>query len=357
MTAFLLDPETDLRPVPQNDRIQLAHGSGGKAMRSLIDRLFLAAFSPGESVVAAEDQARLNLAGWAGPEDRLAFTTDGFVVDPLFFPGGDLGKLAVCGTVNDLAVGGAKPAYLSCAMILEEGLPIADLERLVQSMVEAAAEAGVKIVTGDTKVVHRGAADKAFITTAGVGLIPKGRDLGASHIRPGDRILVNSSVGEHGAAVMAARGDLGLTTDLVSDCRPLARQVDALLAAAPGTRAIRDATRGGVATVLNEFAQAAGLCCRIEEDALPLKDTVRGVAEILGLDPLYLANEGLFVAVVPAAEAEAALAALRPLPGGEGAALIGEILPSPAGALIQTSLFGGERLVDMLPGDQLPRIC
>ncbi len=333
--------------------VALAHGAGGRAMRDLIDDVFLAAFS-GATVGGLEDQARLSLEGLAG---TLAFTTDSFVVDPIFFPGGDIGKLAVCGTVNDLAVGGARPLALSCSVILEEGLPIADLRRIAASMADAARAAGVEIVTGDTKVVHRGSVDKIFINTAGIGLIPPGRDLRAANIRPRDAILVSGTMGEHGAAVMAARDDLGLSTALVSDCRALNHLTEALLAAVPGVRAMRDATRGGVAAVLNEFAEAAAVCCLIEEGRLPLKPEVRGVSEILGLDPLYLANEGLFVAVVAGADAGAALAALRALPGGEAAAIIGSVRPEPAGALVMTSLFGGERLVDMLDGDQLPRIC
>lgn len=246
---------------------------------------------------------------------------------------------------------------LGWEQILEEGLPIADLRQIADSMGRAAREAGVAIVTGDTKVVPRGAADKIFVTTSGIGLIPPGRDLGSAHIRPGDIILLNGTMGEHGAAVMAARDDLGLSTALVSDCRALNRLTEALLAAVPGTRAMRDATRGGVAAVLNEFAEAAGVCCLIEEERLPLKPEVRGVSEILGLDPLYLANEGLFVAVVPEEAAQAALKALRAEPGGEAAAIIGTVRAKPAGALVMTSLFGGERLVAMLDGDQLPRIC
>jgi len=340
----------------RHSTITLAHGAGGRSMRDLIDDVFVSRFSA-RTVSDMEDQARIPLAGLTESGGQLAFTTDSFVVDPIFFPGCDIGKLAVCGTVNDLAVGGARPLALSCSVILEEGFPIDDLRIISASMGRAADEAGVEIVTGDTKVVHRGAADKIFINTAGIGLIPEGRDLGAAHIRPGDAILINSTMGEHGAAVMAARDDLGLSTDLVSDCRALNHLTEALLAAVPGVKAMRDATRGGVAAVLNEFAQTAGVCCRIEEDRLPLKPEVRGVSEILGLDPLYLANEGLFVAIVQAAQAEQALDALRCQPGGEAAAIIGEIHDQPAGAMIMTSLFGGERLVDMLDGEQLPRIC
>ena len=335
--------------------VNLAHGAGGRAMRDLIDDVFLGA-EAGETALALEDQARLGLEAFAGG-GKLAFTTDSFVVDPIFFPGGDIGKLAVCGTINDLAVGGAAPLALSCAVIIEEGLALDDLRRIGASLRATAADAGVSIVTGDTKVVPRGMADKIFITTAGIGVIPRTRDLGARHIRAGDAIIVNSTMGEHGATIMAAREDFGLATPLESDCRSLHRLTSKLLERVPTVRAMRDATRGGVASVLNEFAQAAGLCCHIQEDRLPLKPEVRGIAEILGLDPLYLANEGLFVAVVAAADVGAAIDALRSETGGEAAAIIGEVRPAPAGALVMTSLFGGERLVDMLDGEQLPRIC
>ncbi|MDD9746183.1 MULTISPECIES: hydrogenase expression/formation protein HypE [Marinovum] len=338
----------------RGDAVTLAHGAGGRAMRDLIDEIFLKAF--GETRVSGlEDQARLALDAFGG--GTLAFTTDSFVIDPIFFPGGDIGKLAVCGTVNDLVVGGAKPVALTCSVIIEEGLAFADLHRIAESMATAAAEAGCRIVTGDTKVVPRGAADRIFVNTAGIGAIPADRSLAARHIRPGDALIVNTTLGEHGAAVMAARGDLGLTSALQSDCRPLGELVEALLEAAPDTRAIRDATRGGVATVLNEFAAASGTCCRIAEDKLPLREEVRGISEILGLDPLYIACEGLFVAAVPQAQTEAALAALRKRSGGEAACQIGEVVATPQGRAVMTSFFGGDRLVDMLEGEQLPRIC
>ncbi len=248
--------------------------------------------------------------------DRLAFTTDSYVVDPLFFPGADIGSLAVNGTVNDLAVGGAKPLFLSCSVIIEEGLEVATLRRVVASMRRAAEAAGVIIVTGDTKVVERGAADKLFINTAGIGVIREGIELHAGAARPGDLILVNGLLGDHGAAVLNARGDLALEAEIASDCQPLNGLIDALLAACPGVRCLRDATRGGIATVLNEFAQASDLCLRIDERALPIRDEVRGMCEILGLDPLYLANEGKLVAVLPADQAERALEALRRHPAG-----------------------------------------
>ncbi|CAH2605580.1 hydrogenase maturation protein, carbamoyl dehydratase (plasmid) [Rhodovastum atsumiense] len=336
--------------------VTLAHGGGGRAMRDLVAGVFLPAFD-NPALGQLEDQARLDAGALAVPGARLAFTTDGFVVRPLEFPGGDIGKLAVCGTVNDLAVGGATPLWLSCAVVIEEGFEIERLQRIIGSMRAAAAEAGVAIVTGDTKVVERGAADGLFITTAGVGVLPPGRDLAAAHVRPGDVVLVNGPLGDHGAAVMAARGDLALETSLVSDCRPLNGLMAALLAAAPGTRCARDATRGGVAAVLNEIAEAAGRAVTIEEAQIPVRSEVAGLCEILGLDPLYLANEGTAIAVVPSDEAEAALAAWRAHPAGVEARAIGRIAEGPAGEVVLRTRLGGERLVDLLVGDQLPRIC
>jgi hydrogenase expression/formation protein HypE len=337
----------------RDTRVTLAHGGGGTAMRDLIEEVFTSVFAP----EMMEDQARLMAAGLQEPGARLAFTTDSFVVDPVEFPGGDIGTIAVCGTVNDLAVGGARPLWLSAAFIIEEGTEVALLRRIVASMQAEAEAAGVRIVTGDTKVVGRGMADKLFVTTAGVGVIPPGRDLQAGHIRAGDVVLVNGVLGDHGAAILAARGDMALSADLVSDCQGLGHLMEAVLAAAPGTRAARDATRGGVASVLNEMAAAAGLAIEIDEAALPLRTEVRGMCEILGLDPLYLANEGRVVVVVPEAEAEAALAAMRARPDGTGAVAIGRVMPGRAGQVTMRTLFGGARIVDMLVGEQLPRIC
>ncbi len=334
----------------------LAHGGGGKAMRDLIDDVFVAVFD-NPAMGEMEDQARLDIASRVADGGRLAFTTDSFVVDPLFFPGGDIGKLAVWGTVNDLAVGGATPLWLSAAFIIEEGFAVASLRQVAASMRAAADTAGVTIVTGDTKVVGRGAADKLFVTTAGIGVIPPGRDLSARAIRPGDRVLVNGRLGEHGAAILAARGDIELETSIESDCRPLNGLVTALLEAAPGTRAMRDATRGGIAAVLNEMAMAARIGIVLEETALPMRSDVQGFCEILGLDPLYLANEGVLVALVPPGQAEAALAAMRAHPAGEGAAIIGAIAAERPGTVAMNTAFGGARIVDMLVGEQLPRIC
>ena len=343
------------------DRIQvptvtLAHGGGGKAMKDLIDDVFVSAFD-NDILTTRDDQARVALAGLAAHGDRLAFTTDSFVVDPLFFPGGDIGTLAVCGTINDLAVGGAVPLYLSCAAIIEEGLPIEMLRRVAGSMAAAARAAGVKIVTGDTKVVHKGACDKLFITTSGVGVVRTGLRLGADRVRPGDIVLVNGRLGDHGAAVLAARGDLHLDAPIDSDCAALHGLIGDLLAAAPGTRFLRDPTRGGVATVLNEIAQASQVAIEIDEAATPLRDEVRAFCEILGLDPLYLANEGKVAAVVPEAEADAALAAMRAHPLGADAAAIGRVTSGDAGRVTMRTVLGGRRVVDMLVGDQLPRIC
>ena len=336
--------------------ITLAHGAGGRAMRDLIDALFIDGFD-NDHLAGLEDQARLQIEALREPGARLAFTTDSYVVDPLFFPGGDIGALAVNGTVNDLAVGGARPLYLSCGMILEEGLPVETLRRVVASMKAAADAAGVAIVTGDTKVVPRGSADKLFINTAGVGVIPPGRDTAAGRPRPGDAILINGPIGDHGAAIVDARGELALDNRIESDCQPLNGLVEALFDACPEIRCLRDATRGGLATVLNEFAAASGTAMRIEERALPVREDVRGMCEILGLDPLYLANEGKLVAVVPGEGAEAALAAMRAHPAGREAAIIGEVTAEPAGTVVLKTAFGGDRLVDMLVGEQLPRIC
>ena len=338
------------------DKITMAHGSGGKAMRDLIDDVFIKAFD-NPAMGEMEDQARIDLAYLQAGGDRLAFTTDSFVVDPLFFPGGDIGKLAIYGTVNDLAVGGAKPLYLTCSMILEEGLEIDVLRKVVASMQAAARESGVSIVTGDTKVVDKGACDKIFINTAGVGVIPAGINIGASKVKPGDKLLVNGVLGDHGAAILNARGDMALSSPVLSDCKPLHELIDTLLKAAPGTTSIRDATRGGLASAVNEIAATAGVGVDLIEDAIPLRKEVRGFCEILGLDPLYLANEGTLVAFVPADQADQALAAMQSLDAGKEAAIIGEAVEGHAGRVIMQSSFGGKRIVDMLVGDQLPRIC
>jgi hydrogenase expression/formation protein HypE len=336
--------------------VTMAHGGGGKAMHDFIDDVFIAAFDDG-SRAPLEDQARLDMAALARLGDRLAFTTDSFVVSPLEFPGGDIGKLAVCGTVNDLAVGGATPLHLSCAVIVEEGASIELLRRIARSMAAAAAAAGVTIVTGDTKVVERGACDTLFINTAGIGVIRSGVALGAARARPGDVVLVNGVLGDHGATILAARGDLMLDTPITSDCAALHGLVAALLDAAPATRCLRDATRGGLATLLNEVAAASRVGIEIHETATPIRAAVKGLCELLGLDPLYLANEGKLAAVVPPDQADAALAALRAHPLGRDAAAIGRVTEARPGRVIMHTVFGGQRIVDMLIGEQLPRIC
>jgi hydrogenase expression/formation protein HypE len=336
--------------------VTLAHGAGGRAMKDLIDDVFVAAFD-NDFLAPLEDQARLDLAALATQGDRLAFTSDSYVIDPLFFPGGDIGKLAVCGTINDLAVGGAVPLYLSCAVIVEEGASVEMLRTIARSMAETARGAGVRIVTGDTKVVNKGACDGLFITTSGIGVIRQGLELGAHLARAGDVILVSGTLGDHGAAVVSARGDMAIQTPVESDCAALHEMIGALLARAPGTRCLRDATRGGVATVLNEIAAASGVAIEIDEERLPVREEVRGCCEILGLDPLYLANEGKIVAVVSPEEATQALMALREHPLGKHASAIGIVTAAEPGRVVMRTSFGGRRIVDMLVGEQLPRIC
>jgi hydrogenase expression/formation protein HypE len=356
ISAFIHPVSRRRRGVLSVDTVTLAHGGGGKAMKDLVDDVFVSAFD-NPLLEPLDDQARMALSDFALHGNRLAFTTDSYTVDPLFFPGGDIGKLAVCGTVNDLAVGGATPLYLSCAAIIEEGCPVDLLRRVAGSMAAAAREAGVKIVTGDTKVVHRNACDKLFITTSGVGAIPRGVDLDATLVQPGDAVLVNGVLGDHGATILAARGDLALNGDISSDCAPLNSLTKTLLTACPATRFMRDATRGGVATVLNEIAQSAAAEIIIDEDTVPIRDEVRGMCEILGLDPLYLANEGKLVAIVPGEDADAALAAMHAHPYGRDARMIGCVSDRVESRVVMRTLFGGSRIVDMLVGDQLPRIC
>jgi hydrogenase expression/formation protein HypE len=346
-------------PLPRShyDQIVLGHGSGGWLTAELIQRLFVPAF--GNDVLARlEDQATVRLGGDNGVKaPRVAFTTDSFVVRPLFFPGGDIGRLAVCGTVNDLAVGGAKPLFLSAAFILEEGLALADLKRIVASMRAACDEAGVSLVTGDTKVVDRGKGDQVFITTSGIGLVPDGRTLSIGAARPGDCVVVSGTVGDHGIAIMSVREGIEFETVLESDCAPLTGLVRAMLSACPGIRAMRDPTRGGVSSVLNELAVASGVGVRLDEAAIPVRSEVRGACEMLGLDPLYVANEGKLIAVVPPEEVGPVLEAMRAHPLGHNAAMIGEVVAEHPGMVTMRSVVGGERVVAMLAGEQLPRIC
>jgi hydrogenase expression/formation protein HypE len=343
-------------PQIRDTEITLAHGSGGKAMRDLIADIFVGSFE-NPALAPLEDQARFDLADLMQWGDRLAFTTDSYVIDPLFFPGGDIGSLAINGTVNDLAVSGATPLYLTCSVILEEGLPVETLRRIADSMKQAAIVAGVQIVTGDTKVVQRGAADKVFINTAGIGVIRPQVSPSAQQLQPGDVVLVNGTLGDHGATILLTRDELALSTNIQSDCQPLNGLIDTILDVCPEVRAMRDATRGGLATVLNEFASSSQVGIRIYEASLPIREEVNGVCELLGLDPLYLANEGKLVVVVPEEQAKAVLTAMRSHPTGHQSCIIGEVIATPGEVVLLKTTFGTERVVDMLVGDQLPRIC
>jgi hydrogenase expression/formation protein HypE len=336
----------------RDPQIDMAHGAGGKASRRLIDGLF-APLLFGDLTEPLGDAAHVGVSGL-----RMALTTDAFVVRPLSFPGGSIGELAVNGTVNDLAVSGARAQALVVSYILEAGLRTEILEAEVRAMACAAERAGVDIVSGDTKVVEHGKADQMYITTAGLGRPIPGLSLSAAAVRPRDAVLLSGPIGDHGITILLARGELDLEADLRSDTRPVLPLVEALAEASCGAvRWMRDPTRGGVATSLNELARDCGLGIQIREDSIPVRDAVRGACELLGLDPLHIANEGQFLAVIAPEAAGAALAALRRTPGGEQTAIIGEVLEQPAGAVLVTTLYGGSRIVDMLVGDPLPRIC
>ena len=334
-----------------DEHITLSHGAGGKASRDLVEGIFLRELR-NPQLEPLGDSALLE----AG-EERLAFTTDSFVVRPLFFPGGDIGRLAVNGTINDLAMSGARPVALSAGFIIEEGLPVADLERIAASMASAAAEAGVPVATGDTKVVERGKADGLYVNTSGVGILASDRKLGPEAVEPGDRILVSGPIGDHGMAVMIARGELELEVELESDSAPLHELVATLLGATNEVRFLRDPTRGGLATVLAELALGAEVGIQAFEAELPIRPEVNGACEILGLDPIYVANEGKLIAAVSAEAAEDALSALRSHPLGREAAIVGEVVADPPGLVVLETALGGSRVVDMLAGDPLPRIC
>ena len=333
------------------DTIILAHGAGGTMSHELVESFFLKAFY-NPHLEAMEDSASLDVEG-----GRLAFTTDSFVVSPIFFPGGDIGKLAVCGTVNDLAVAGAVPRYLSLGLIIEEGLALSDLQRIVDSIAATAREAGVQIVTGDTKVVNRGAADRIFINTSGIGVLPAGRECSARQVQAGDKVLINGYVGDHGIAVLSKREGLGFETDLESDCAPLGGLIAEMLKVCPTIRCMRDPTRGGVASTLNEIAEQAQVGIELVEGNIPVRDPVAGACEMLGFDPLYVANEGKVLAFVPAEASDAVLAAMRAHPLGEAAAIIGTVNEGEVGRVTVRTPYGAHRILDMLAGDLLPRIC
>lgn len=332
--------------------ILLDHGSGGKASRRLTEELILPAFH-NPVLARLGDGAVIE----APPGGRLAFSTDTFVVDPIFFPGGDIGDLAVNGTVNDLAMCGARPLGLSVALILEEGFPVADLERILGSMKRAAARAGVPVITGDTKVVPRGAVDKIFINTSGIGTVPEGLCLGPECVRPGDRVILSGNLGDHGVAVLSVREGIAFASEIRSDTVALNGMVERMLAEGPGVRMLRDPTRGGVGTVLNEVALQAGVGVRIRERDLPVNPAVAGACDLLGTDPIYVANEGKLVAFVAPESAERVLRALRSHEHGRNAVLVGEVEAENAGRVFMQTRIGGTRIVDMLTGEQLPRIC
>lgn len=339
-----------------DETVLLGHGSGGTMMKRIIDDVFAASYGS-EELAQGNDAAVLPAPT---PGERLAFSTDTFVVTPHFFPGGNIGRLAVCGTVNDVATSGAQVKYLSVGMVLEEGFPMDDLRRICATIAETAAEAGVHVVTGDTKVVNRGHGDGIYINTAGIGLIPEGRNLSGASCMPGDKVLVSGTLGDHGIAIMSQREGLSFSAPIESDAAPLNRLIAAVLQAAPDTRCFRDPTRGGLASTLNEFAEQSGVDIVVREDDVPVKDVVRGACDMLGYDVFQVANEGKMVCVVPADQADAALEAMKAAPYGTDAAIIGEIQKARADrgpkVYLETG-FGTKRILDMLVGEQLPRIC
>ncbi len=348
-------------PLSDHEHVSLGHGSGGKLTADLIARLFLPELG-NDVLCALEDQATVSLHDHSAVRNgtklpRLAFTTDSFVVRPLFFPGGDIGKLAVHGTVNDLAVGGATPMFLAAAFILEEGLPMSDLRRIVASMRQACDEADILLVTGDTKVVDRGMGDQIFFPTSGIGLVPEGRRLSIRNARAGDRILVSGTIGDHGITIVSLRDGIGFETELESDTAPLHDLTRVMLEACPEIRCMRDPTRGGLSSALNELATASNVGVKLDEAAIPIRHDVHAACEMLGLDPLYVANEGKLIAVVPEEDCQRLLDTMRGHPRGRDSAVIGRVVDAHAGMVTMRSLIGGERVVTMLAGEQLPRIC
>ena len=345
-------------PVPLNhtDQIVMGHGSGGKMTQELIQRIFYP-YLNSAPLAEGNDFARLSLLAAAGLQGTLAVSTDSHIVTPLFFPGGDIGKLSVCGTVNDVAMSGAAPLFLTAGFILEEGLPVETLQRALISMQSAASEAGVQFVAGDTKVAERGKVDGLYITTTGIGWVPAGRKIGGEMAQPGDAVLISGTIGDHGIAVLGARGELGFETGVQSDVAPLNGLIADVLAAAPNTHVLRDPTRGGLATTLNEIAMQSGTSILLEEKAVPVLPAVQAACEMLGFDPLYVANEGKVIVIVPENEAEAALAAMHSHPYGKNAAQIGRVQADPPKRVLMRTLIGGTRVLDVLAGEMLPRIC
>ncbi len=334
-----------------SDIITLAHGSGGKLTNDLIRDVFTKRFS-NDILARAEDSAVLDLEG-----GRAAFTTDSFVITPVFFKGGDIGKLAVCGTINDLAASGARPLYLGCGFIIEEAFPIRQLEEISASMAETAADCGVKIVAGDTKVVQKGAADKIFINTSGIGIIADGINISASNAEAGDSVIITGTIGDHGCSILLEREMLGIKADIKSDCAALSGLTGKVLAHYPGLHVMRDPTRGGVAVALNEIASQSGVCIRLYENALPVREDVMGVCGLLGMDPLYMANEGKMIIIAPRDISRKVLNELKRHEHGKDSAIIGEVLEAPSKRVLMSTLSGGDRIIEMPSGDQLPRIC
>jgi len=332
------------------DKILLAHGSGGKMSHDLVEKAFVRALA-NPLLAPLDDSAVADFRG------RLAFTTDSYVVTPIFFPGGDIGRLAVCGTVNDLSTSGARPLYLSLAFIIEEGLPLKDLQKVVESVRATAEEAGVQVITGDTKVVEHGSADRLFINTAGIGRIPAGVNISGSNASPGDKVLVSGTIGDHGIAVLSKRQGLSFGTRLKSDCAPLGKMVAGMVKSSRNLHSLRDPTRGGLATTLNELAKQSRVGIRIEETKIPVRDEVTGACEMLGLDPLYIANEGKMIAIVAPGGADNVLAAMKRDRYGKDAAIIGEVIAEHPGRVVMKTVLGSSRIVDMLVGEPLPRIC
>ncbi len=331
--------------------VTLAHGSGGRLTHDLIKEIFLKHFS-NDILLSGDDSARIDLKG-----GRIAFTTDSYVITPIFFKGGDIGKIAVCGTVNDLTAAGAKPLYLSCGFIIEEGLPIDELEAVVSSMGKTAKECGVRIVTGDTKVVQKNAVDRVFINTSGIGVIHEGIDVSGAYARPGDAVIVTGTIGDHGCSILLEREALDIVSDLESDCSPLNGLMEKVFAVEKNIHVLRDPTRGGLGTTLNEIARQSDAGIKLYEDKIPLKDQVRGICEMLGLDPLYMANEGKMIIILPRDSAEKVLNILKNEKLGQNSSIIGEVTGEHRGRVTMKTVTGGSRIVDVPVGDQLPRIC
>jgi hydrogenase expression/formation protein HypE len=343
-------------PLSHNEQIVMGHGSGGRMTHDLIQSVFARYFN-NPILARNNDAASLEIGPRGKTGSRVAISTDCHIVSPLFFPGGDIGRLAICGTVNDVSMLGAEPRYLTAGFILEEGFPFADLEKVCDSMRQAAEEAGVLIVAGDTKVVEKGKADGVFITTSGLGVIPEGRNIGGEFARPGDRILLSGTMGDHGIAVLAARGELGLETAIRSDVAPLNHLIQQVLLAAPHIHVLRDPTRGGVATTLNEIAVQSHVSMLVDETSLPVRPEVLSACNLLGFDPLYVANEGKVIVIVPENEVDSALSAMRAHPHGKEAACIGQVQATPADMVLMRTTIGATRILDMLSGSLLPRIC